>query len=522
MAILKNKRGLRGEETTPVVCPYSFMNAVFNIEKKYGTDETFTIIKDGKPRNHLLHHLTNADLQLAITLLKTSNTNGRLSQPLARYNIYESLVDYFEKPIQSAAFYASFEKFKQHGLITETKSEHTGKHIYALNHYLDPETNKIGMYVTLPTLVFTEEFEEKFDVAHKKLFYSVYISQNEKYTEAPIKRNLNTDKDDIQFAGLYQFLHRKEPYQIRMILEELLTTEVQGVPLLSKAELLKDGRTYYQARLLINPGVFPKKEEKGGELHEPIPARLVYPRKANFIKKLLDEWKIGELVSYRNGKVFFDLIHILKNHGYRIIRYALYQIKKFYDEHARFPADIVQFIKNEVRTKTESSVISAACKMGVVDFITPLDGKVSRKDREFEFASSLSRYPIGIRQIEKMFALALPALKDAFGQPADVLRRSFYGIDHETMLEGDLGKVVTVARSSAYRLKKNPRLYNELEKNIVEIYLHEHQDGIDFSPFAEWAIRQVEELPAIEMVPVVPYDFKLEEFIVQRYLGQVY
>ncbi|MFC5449143.1 hypothetical protein ACFPOG_12795 [Paenibacillus aestuarii] len=524
MAILKNKKGIKGEETAPVVCPYDFMNAVFNIEKKYGSNEKFTIIKDGVPRHHLLHHLNNADLQLATILLKTCNTNGKITQ-VSRYSIYESLVEHYENPIQAAAFYTSIEKFKLHGIITETKTEHTGKYNYQLNPYLNPETGKIGMFVALPSLVFTKEFDANLDIAQKKLFYSVYIQQNEKYKPAdPIVRNLHTHKENVQFSGLYNFLHRKDPYQVRMVLDGLLETLVQGKPLFSRAQMLKSGKAYYKAEFLINPEIFPSKEEKGIPLHEPIPVRLVYPRKSNFIRKLLAEWKISELVLFhKQGKSFLDLVHILKNQGYRVIRHAIYQIKKFFDETNRLPADFVKFIEKEIRSKTLSSVMSAACKMGVVDFIAPIQNTEERKNREFDFASSLSRHHIGVRKIEKMFAMALPLLKELYGRPAiEHLALTDYRVSYPALLEIELGQVVNLARVKALKSNKHPRHYVALEENAVDVYHRELRDGIDFRDYSEWFLREVEKLPEIEIVPVLPLDFKLEDFIVQKFLGQVY
>lgn len=518
MAILKNKRGLRGEETTPVVVPYAFMNEVFNIEKKFGSDETFTIIKDGEPRNHLLHHLNNADLQLATILLKKCYaSNGKLTQ-VTRYSIYESLREYYEKPIQAAAFYTSMEKFKCHGIITEIRTDHSGLYNYQLNHYTDPATSKIGMFVTLPPLVFTEEFD-KLDIAHKKLFYSIYVSQNE--VEKTLERSLVTHKENVQFGGLYRFLHRKDPYHIRAILNDLLTTPILGKPLFVHAELKKNGRAYHKALLKVNPDIFPSKE--GVELHDPIPLRMIYPRKANFIKKLLIEWKIGELVDYHNGKVFYDLIHILKNHGYRVIRHAIYQIKKFLDEYSRFPVDITSFVEKEIRSKTQSFIMSAAIKTGMADFIAPIQEKSNRKNREYEFASNLSRHRVGFKQIEKMFNLALPVLKKLYGRPAiEHLSLLDYGVPYNNDLEGELIQIVHIARQTGYRLRKHPRLYSELEATIIDVYKHERDDGFDRTQFADWVLRQVEELPEIETVPMVPLDFRLDDFIAQKFIGQVY
>ncbi|PGE97124.1 hypothetical protein COM59_32015, partial [Bacillus pseudomycoides] len=71
-------------------------------------------------------------------------------------------------------------------------------------------------------VVFTKDFF-KLSVAAKKLFLDIAMQQ---HTETTLKRSL--DKQDergnkTHFGGMYRFLHKKYPHQIRAVIEELTT-----------------------------------------------------------------------------------------------------------------------------------------------------------------------------------------------------------------------------------------------------------------------------------------------------------
>lgn len=141
---------------------------------------------------------------------------------------------------------------------------------------------------------------------------------------------------------------------------------------------------------------------------------MVYRRKANLIRKLLEKWKIGELAA--NSKILFDLTYALKNQGYRVIRHAIYQIKKYVDENSRFPSNVIRFIEEVIRTKTQNLIMSTAIKTGIADFIAPLQENLNRRYREFDFASTLSRYRPGIMQLEKLFKQVKSDLVNIYGR----------------------------------------------------------------------------------------------------------
>lgn len=512
--ILKNKIGLKGQATEPVVLPRNFLNALFNIEKNYNEKDTFSIIQNGEKREHQLNHLTNADIQVATILLKSCTSVKGVLQQVNPHSIYARLSEYYEKPISLSQFYSSIKKFKLHNLITETYIDETGLYNYQLNHYTGESGEKIDFFVLLSPIVFTAEFYEV-SLPQKKLFYSVCLQQGG-VKGKEIERKLVSDKEDIQFSGLFNFLHRKDPYLIRKMLEEMNEAVVQGKPLFKTAELVKQGKKYHKAIISIHPDWLITKEE-GKEYHDTIPIPLIYKRKANFIEKLLHKWGIADILSLNKGQEFSRLVRFLKNYGYRVIRFAIYRLKQFVDQHLRFPADILYYILKEVRFKTESIIIDIAVKTKVVDYIAPgLKGE-ERKAREFEFASNLSYY--GPKAIEKACKAALPRLQLLYTAPVhEKIRPEDY---HSPGLLTHIETMEIICRT-AWREKKDVRSYAKLEAEAAELYKEKIKNNtLDVNEFTDWMLSKVYDLPTIETVPDTPPDFKLEDFLVQKQIVQI-
>lgn len=512
--ILKNKRGLKGQATEPVVLPRNFLNALFNIEKNYTRKDTFSIIHQGEKREHHLNHITNADLQVATILLKACTPVKGVLQQVNPHSIYARLSEYYEKPISLSQFYSSLKKFKLHNLISETYTLETGLYNYQINHFSGEAGDKIDFFALLHPVVFTAAFN-KLSLPQKKLFYSVCLQQGGGKGKE-IERKLVSDKEDVQFSGLCHFLHRKDPYFIRVLLEEMKETLVEGQPLFETAYLVKQGKRYHKAVLSIHPGWLLKKED-GKEYHDMIPIPLVHKRKANFIEKLLHNWGIADILSLNNGHEFARLVRFLKNYGYRVIRFAIYRLKQFVDQHLRFPADILYYILKEVRFKTEAVIIDIAVKTKVVDYIAPGLNAEERKDREFEFASNLSYY--GPKAIEKACKAALPRLELLYAAPV----HEKLGIEDYVSYPW-LNQVnsMDIIRRTAWRECKDVRSYAKLEAEAVERYHKKiSHNALDAREFTDWMLRKVYELPAIETVPDTPSGFKLEDFLVQRQILQV-
>ncbi len=98
---------------------------------------------------------------------------------------------------------------------------------------------KANSYVYISPVVFTKAFF-KLSVAAKKLFLDIAMQQ---HTETTLKRSL--DKHDergnkTHFGGMYRFLHKKYPHQIRAVIDELtITLPCTGSPLFKNLQNAK-------------------------------------------------------------------------------------------------------------------------------------------------------------------------------------------------------------------------------------------------------------------------------------------
>lgn len=515
--ILQNKRGLRGKETTPVALVASFMNEVFNIEKEYQKRELFTIIENGEKRMHLLHHLTNADLQTATILLKVCNLQGVIEQTNP-HSIYHLLREHYEAPISISQFYTSLKKFILHQLIKPSYNKYSNLYTYRLNHYLNPRTGKIGYYVALTPFVFTRAFS-KISIAKKKLFYSVYLQQGEKTNvkKDAIERRLLTDKEDVQYSGLSRFLHRHDVFHIKKILDELASIPMfEGAPLFQTAKLVKRGREYHKAILFIHPKFFPESQYKYN-MHEYIPVTVSYKRKANFIKKLIEEWGIGELLVLDQGRLFMQIINIFKGCSYRVIRYALHQLKLYQQENGYYPDDICQFIAVEIRNKSLAMIIDIAQRTEVYPFIAPEANGYLRREREYEFASKLSSYPLKL--IEQACKLARPYLLESFTLPSE------HGLGlGDYSIEASLNELggIDVVRFYALKQKKNRIDYAQLEERAAKKYESEkNSSAFAKKDFIDWMLQEVDTIARREYILCVPENFKLEEYILMEIIPKL-
>lgn len=510
--ILHNKRGLKGKETTPVALVASFMNALFNIEKEYSRKEVFTLLENGRKRTYRLHHLTNADLQTATILLKVCNIRGVIEQTNP-HSIYQVLQEYYEQPISMSQFYASMKKFKLHQLFRISHHRYSNLYTYHLNHFINEASEKIGFYVALSPVVFTKTFS-KLSIANKKLFYSIYIQQGEKTDErsSSIERRLFTDKEDVQFSGLCNFLHRQDHFHIKKLLSELTQKKMDnGIPLFKKAQLVKRGKYYHKGIFFIHPVFFPLPEDKHS-FHENIPLMISHKRKASFIKKCLEEWGLGELVVIEQKRPFQTMVKLFKNCNDKVIRAALYQLYLFQQENGRYPEDLYSFLHTEIRNKTLALIIDCAYRTNIYPFIAPQASGYIRREREYEFASKLSSY--SLRVIESAFTLALPELMNLYTVPPEFeLGLSDY--THEEMLN-ELKGIDTV-RFYALKLKKNVMDYKALEKKAVKkVQVEKSEMNFDRYRFMEWMLEQVDKIKRIEFVVHVDQDYKVEEYLLEK------
>lgn len=131
---------------------------------------------------------------------------------------------------------------------------------------MNEETEKANAYVYISPVVFTKAFFE-LSVAAKKLFLDIAMQQ---HSETTLKRSL--DKQDergnrTHFGGMYRFLHKKYPHQIRAVMTELTTAlPCTGTPLFKICKLQKGVKNKKDIRLYIYPYIrisyVQKKQEK--------------------------------------------------------------------------------------------------------------------------------------------------------------------------------------------------------------------------------------------------------------------
>lgn len=333
------------------------------------------------------------------------------------------------------------------------------------------------------------------------------------------ERKLYSESSSVQFKGLCFFLHRKDPYYIKKMLDEMKKPIVNGKPLFEIAYLTKgSGSKYYKAVVSIHPDhLVPYNKGTGEEYHDIIDIPLVYRRKVNFITRLLKENKIAEFLTINDGHEFKRFVRYMKNYGYRVIRFAIHRLRKYVDTYFKFPSDIIQFLLKEVRSKTEAIMIDIAVKTNIIDYITAGTKGEASKIREYEFASKMSWY--GPKAVERACKKALKSLKKLYsGPPKEILTVGDYAA--HPMLDRIDG--MEIVRRAAWRNQKNLRAYTQLEQKAVNIYQTQIVNGtLDYKMFIDWMLSRVYKLPVMDLVPNLPTDFKLEDYLINRQLVHV-
>ncbi|KFM95750.1 putative pXO1 ORF16-like protein [Bacillus clarus] len=190
-------------------------------------------------RKYKLYGITNADLEVFLYLHKKCYTNGVIPN-VTIHMMWEDYKQYKEEfsYIQHSQFYIALRKLSLHNIITIEKNS-DGRYTIKLTHFMNEETEKANAYVYISPVVFTKAFFE-LSVAAKKLFVDIAMQQ---HSETTLKRSL--DKQDergnkTHFGGMYRFLHKKYPHQIRAVIAELTTAlPCTGAPLFKICKLQK-------------------------------------------------------------------------------------------------------------------------------------------------------------------------------------------------------------------------------------------------------------------------------------------
>jgi hypothetical protein len=508
--ILSNKRSLEtGELTNPVVLSYSFMNALFNIEQNYSNDEVFVLRKRmGLKREYRLNHITPADIQLAIILQKCCYTNGQLVDLKTYSNVYHKIDEYFESPVCPSQFYAAVEKFKLHQLITVQENHSTGLFSIILNHYLDEETGKIGYYVKAHPFVFTTKFNSM-TIGEQKLFLSLYIQQAGNSEHKPTFRMFqSTLSQDIQLQSLQTFLHGNTAH-IRQLIDRLSKDDIfYGMPIFKKVSYEKKGRSFLKVYISLNSSLFEVTQDI--EYHDPIPALLVYKRKASYLSRLLEDWCIGEIEVANEGREFAKIVRIFRNASSSVIRHVIHKLRDKLVTRVQLPHNAVRFIESEMRNSWKTKMIAITEEFGLTGLITAGLTEEEQEEREFMFASMLSHY--SERTVRSLFKNHAQDIQNKYMTPAQIKDTKY---NYDARLDGVNG--IMVARAQAIRLHKDPTTYRQLEIQVAENYTFSNKSEFDERKqrqLIEKLLEAIDKLPKVRLRPNAPPDFRLEEHLI--------
>ncbi|WP_282936024.1 hypothetical protein [Paenibacillus sp. RC67] len=499
LVFLNNPKGrVHLQPTNPVVVSYRFFHAFKKIEEQYEYNrDQFQIRNDGRGR--LIHHMTKSDIQLFITVQTVFNTKGRL-EFCNRNRIYQKQVELFEEPVTNDQFYVSFQKFVDLGLIQLVKEEITGAYHYTLNDYLQDDTGTIGYYFLLPPAVYTQAFY-KLPLAAQKWYLEGAAQQNDSPHKV-LEKNLRSDGKD---GGLYSYLHKTNLNQIKQLIEVLTDTPVlDGQPLFAPNALIKPNSTgYYKASYAINPYyIIPK--EKGTYYHEVIKPKKTYHRMTSYIKSQLFTMGIGDLEEHNDGQTLIQLVNLMKKKSYSFIRYVLLKIKDLHSKHLVFPSDIIRFIREEVKNKGMAVYLDIAKKTGVYSFIAPKSTD-ELGHRLSEFTAAMSRFDLNT--FRNLCKSALPILNRQYTR-MPVLSPVVYKRANE-QLERLMGRSsAEEIHSYAYKMQVDLHEYRMFEDIALQKLHREAPNEVK-----QWMLSEIRKLPKWEPVPDVPFNFNVEDLL---------
>ncbi|MGV2885899.1 hypothetical protein [Paenibacillus taichungensis] len=463
-----------------------FIDALFSISEKIHTSEKFRVRSNGASR--LVWHVTEADLMLMVTLHVCFTSEGKI-QNVSRHQIYQKLHELYEDPCCDDQFYIAFEKFVKLGLIEEKVSGVISE--FSMNHFINPDTNKISRLVVVNPFVFSKQFTDLPISAQKFVFDLLRKQGNEKGKE--VFYWLDKGK------GILQQLHKKHVYEMKNILELLSDTVFGNTPLVKSWRIdPKKGTSLPKLTVIINESLT-STYVPGTHYRDVIPGKRTYRRVIRHLQNLLSENMIGEFEFLNNGSDFFQLVYLLRGKSYKYVAYVVEKIRELYDKNRVFPNDIMNFIKDELRHKAMVAYLEIAKNTGVYKFISP---KKLDESRLFEFASAASLF--SQRRFTLMCLKSLRGLEQTFTRPPAYDSRDYA----KSMELNDYLDTITT-RNYAFSLEKCPERYHELEvQALLRI-----EKGDSREEVRDWLFKQVDLLPKWTLVPDVPLDFKLEEYI---------
>ncbi|MEW9579101.1 hypothetical protein U9K47_27925 [Bacillus toyonensis] len=463
---------------------------------------TLSAISETMGRKHKLYGITNADLEVFLYLHKKCYTNGVIPNVTIHmmwedYKLYKEEFAY----IQHSQFYIALKKLSIHNIIS-IENELDGRYTIKLTHFMNEETEKANAYVYISPVVFTKAFFE-LSIASKKLFLDMAMQQ---HSETTLKRSL--DKQDergnrTHFGGMYRFLHKKYPHQIRAVITELTTAlPCTGTPLFKICKLqkgVKNKKRYTTLYLSLHTDFLCTKEIGEVQYRDPFTPKLTYARKARFIESVLQEMSIGEFTQDMN-----KFIHVLKHTCNRQIRSVIHSLRDMIDRNEEYPSKLVYTLKKLLNQTSQYKILDTAAKEGIYPLITQHVPKEQKEQAVFDFGLHFSMY--SLRNIKKLFRKTYELLNSKFAIPVteESYHRNYLKYQEETLF-----------RKYAYEQGTNLNAYMALEIEIRELLkARGHKERIIPSDVRELFIEKIDRLPKEKLrVIEVPDSFNLITFM---------
>ncbi|MGG4145679.1 hypothetical protein ABEW34_21520 [Paenibacillus algorifonticola] len=467
---------------SPIKFSYRYLQALLGIEA-CPTRKTFRQRRDGQIR--LANKLTKADLQLAITLQVGIQTDG-ISNFVNRHIVYLKLQEIFETPVTKDQFYAAFEKFEMHKLITVGNESHTGTMSLKLESYLESD-GQLGRFFLLPNLVCSAAFG-MLPIAAQKLYMYACGQQGDQRGKM---LQLNYDK-------LGDLIRREEPSHIRRVLELLGTQPIVGSqPLFSVARSERNVFNQPKAVFQVNADLMPR-HIQGIHYRSIFPAKKSYRQLIARLEGYLTAIGCESFTVWKNGQALLRLAALLKNKSETAIKYVMARIREF-SLQGDYPETMLNDIRLEIVDKSTAALLNIAKDTGVIRYV----------QNRSEFVSKLKGLAkAGFRKLCKG---ALIELERNFARPAAYGSLDYRKPNLETE---ELESVIDLEcyRAKAFRMERDPASFIDLVQDAYYKWLN----GLSPSDVAHWIAWELDKLPQWTPIPDPPRHFCVATFLQQK------
>ncbi|MGO4697706.1 hypothetical protein AB4Z50_25805 [Paenibacillus sp. 2TAB26] len=470
------------QTNTPIKFSYRFLQALFAIEEGFEARQTF---RSPSGRARLMHHLTKADLQLAMTLQVGIQTVG-ISTYINRHIIYLKLKELFEVPVNKDQFYASYHKFVLHKLILETKEKYMGTLSISLPSYLEPD-GQLGRFILLPSLVTRKAFTS-LSIAVQKLYIYGCGQQGDE------RRKLL----QLNFSKLGQLIHREDNSHIRKVLEQLGSTMViDGQALFSIARVERNLFGEPKAVFQVNAALMPR-HITGMHYRSIFPAKKSYRRLIAQIKGYLVAIGCESILDWQNGQGLLQLAAMLKDKSQSVLRYVMARIKESFDMDGEHPEKAIDRIRLEMRDKGAAALLAITKETGIIRFVK------ERKREDFVLKLNGFMKP-GFR---KLCRRALLTLEQQHALPG-----AFNTLDYKLSTlaaeELELNVDLHTFRTMALAKRIDPTAF----KDMIMDAGYRMREGESSESLMQWMAWEMDKLPTWKPIPDPPQDFCLATYL---------